>query len=71
MAYGHLPTQLRTKLDERSKRYIFIGYDEKAKSYKLYNLGTCKVVVSRDVQVNEENEWNLEDSKESSSGSTM
>jgi len=70
MAYGHVPTQLITKLDDRSKRYIFISYDEEAKAYKLYNPGTCKVLVSQDVQVNEESEWNWEDSKERSLGST-
>ena len=35
VAYAHVPDQRRTKLEEKSKRYIFIGYDEKTKGYKL------------------------------------
>ena len=27
IAYGHVPTQQRTKLEDRSKKYVFIGYD--------------------------------------------
>jgi len=70
MGYGHVPVQLRTKLDDRSKRYVFISYNQEAKAYLLYNPGTSKVLVSQDVQVDEDNEWNWEDSKEMSSGST-
>jgi len=70
MAYGHVPAQPRIKLDDRSKRYAFIGYDEEAKAYKLYNPTIGKVLVSRDVQVDEKNEWNWKDSKERSSRST-
>ena len=31
VAYAHIPDQRRTKLEDKSKRYIFIGYDEKTK----------------------------------------
>jgi hypothetical protein len=58
VAYAHIPDQKRTKLDDKSKKLIFIRYDEKSKAYNLYNLFTKKIHVSCDVQVNEENMWN-------------
>jgi len=56
VAYAHILDQLRTKLEEKSKRYIFFGYDEKTKAYKLLNSISKKVMVSRDVQINEASE---------------
>ena len=38
------------------KKCIFIGYNEESKAYKLYNLLTKKLVVSRDV-FNEAEAW--------------
>jgi hypothetical protein len=29
--------QIRTKLDDKSKKMIFVGYNQKSKWYKLYN----------------------------------
>jgi hypothetical protein len=54
VAYAHIPDQKRTKLDDKSKKLIFIGYDEKSKAYNLYDPLTKKLHVSCDVQVNEE-----------------
>lgn len=51
VAYAHIPDQKRTKLDDKSKKLIFIGYDEKSKAYNLYDPITKKVHVSGDVQV--------------------
>ena len=42
---------------DKSKRYIFIGYDEKTKGYKLLDAIRKKVMVSRDVRINEVSEW--------------
>ena len=59
VAYAHVPVQQRTKLEDRSKKLVFIGYDEKNKRlYKLFNPVTNKVLVSQDVVIDEENEWN-------------
>ena len=57
VAYAHLSNQQRTKLEDKSKRYIFIRYDEKTKGYKLLDLISKTVIVSRDVRVNEASEW--------------
>jgi hypothetical protein len=37
------------KLDDHGEKYIFIGYSETSKTYKIYNPITNKFVVSRDV----------------------
>ncbi|KAG6516650.1 hypothetical protein ZIOFF_027119 [Zingiber officinale] len=58
IAYGQVPSQHRTKLEDRSKKYIFIGYDEKSKAYKLFDPVNKKVVVSRDVHMEESMAWN-------------
>ncbi|WVY91926.1 hypothetical protein V8G54_037440 [Vigna mungo] len=57
VAYGQVPSQHRTKLEDRSKKYIFIGYDKNSKAYKLFDPINKKVVVSRDVHVEETKEW--------------
>ena len=50
--------QRRTKLDDRSTKYIFIGYDSRAKAYKLFDPLSKKIHVSRDVEFKEEDSWN-------------
>ncbi|GJY66091.1 retrovirus-related pol polyprotein from transposon TNT 1-94 [Tanacetum coccineum] len=57
IAYVHVPSQRRSKLDDRSKKHVFVGYDKQSKGYKLYNPVTRKVVVSRDVEFEEEGSW--------------
>ena len=64
VAYAHVPDQRRMKLEDKSKRYVFIGYDEKTKGYKLLDLISKKVMVSRDVQINEASEWDWNNSSE-------
>ena len=46
IAYAHVPDQERSKLDDKSKKYVFIGYDPSSKGYKLYNSSTRKVIIS-------------------------
>ena len=57
VAYAHVPDQRRTKLDDKSKKLVLIGYDEKSKAYKLYDPLEKKIVASRDVEINEEAGW--------------
>ena len=56
-AYAHVLDQERSKLDDKSKKYVFINYDPSFKGYKLCNPSTGKVIVSRDVEFNEEGTW--------------
>ncbi|KAJ7978961.1 Retrovirus-related Pol polyprotein from transposon TNT 1-94 [Quillaja saponaria] len=57
IAYAHVPDQERSKLDDRSVKYVFIGYDSNSKGYKLYNPRNGKIIVSRDVEFNEDETW--------------
>ncbi|GKA63760.1 retrovirus-related pol polyprotein from transposon TNT 1-94 [Tanacetum coccineum] len=57
IVYVHILSQRRSKLDDRSKKNVFVGYDKQSKGYKLYNPVTRKVVVSRDVDFDEEGSW--------------
>ena len=57
IGYTHILDQERSKLDHKSKRYIFIGYDSSSKGYKLYNPNSSKIVISRDVEFDEEDFW--------------
>ena len=50
IAYVHIPSELRKKLDDRSEKCIFTGYNETSKSYRLYNPISKKLILSRDVK---------------------
>jgi transposase InsO family protein len=54
VAYAHIPDQKRVKLDDKSLKLIFVGYDERSKAYKLFDPTNKMMHISRDVQVNEE-----------------
>ncbi|KAF7144486.1 hypothetical protein RHSIM_Rhsim04G0171900 [Rhododendron simsii] len=64
IAYAQVPEQKRSKLDDRSEKYVFIGYDSRSKGYKLYNPSNGKVISSRDVVFDEEGTWNWETQEE-------
>ncbi|KAA0048679.1 copia-type polyprotein [Cucumis melo var. makuwa] len=64
MAYAHIPDQKRSKLDDKSEKYVFVGYNASSKGYKLYNPVTKKTIISRDVVFDEEESWNWNDEPE-------
>ena len=53
ICYIHVHDAKRTKLEETAKPGIFIGYSNVVKAYRVYNLKTKKVQVSRDVRIDE------------------
>ena len=57
VAYAHVPQEMRIKLDERSEKCVFVGYNEESKEYRLYNLVTKKYVINKDVEFKEEEAW--------------
>ncbi|KAM1823768.1 hypothetical protein FF1_025765 [Malus domestica] len=59
IAHVHVPDERRAKLDDKSEKFIFIGYDSNSKGYKLYNPNNGKTVISRDVTFDEEEEWDF------------
>ena len=54
IAYVHVPDKKRSKLDDKGKKLVFIGYDMNSKGYKLYNPSNRKTIISRDVEFDEE-----------------
>lgn len=48
-AYAHIPDEKRSKLDPKSKKYIFVGYCEDSKAYRLFDPMTYNIIKSRDV----------------------
>ncbi|KAL4387685.1 hypothetical protein GQ457_09G013510 [Hibiscus cannabinus] len=53
----------RSKLDAKDERGIFLGYDSQAKGYRIFNLDTEKIMISRDVEFNEDASWNWDEEK--------
>ena len=58
IAHVHVPDERRTKLDDKSESFIFIGYDANSKGYKLYNPSNKRIVINRDVTF-DEGEWDF------------
>lgn len=56
IAYALVKTYSR-KFDERSAKYIFVGYSSQSKAFKLYNPISGKITISRDVVFNEDATW--------------
>ncbi|KAH9697695.1 hypothetical protein KPL71_023716 [Citrus sinensis] len=56
IAHVHVPDKSRAKLDDKSEKFIFIGYDNNPKGYKLYNPNNGKIMINRDVVFDEEEE---------------
>ena len=48
---------LRTKLDDKSVKCVFIGYATQSKAYRLYNPLTGKIIVNRNVVFDEDAGW--------------
>ncbi|MCO5608265.1 hypothetical protein L7F22_062471 [Adiantum nelumboides] len=57
IAYVHVPDELRTKLELKAEKCVFIGYSVEQKGYKCYNPITRQVRVSRDVVFDEMETW--------------
>eukprot|EP00253_Pinus_taeda_P003210 PITA_03210 len=52
-AYALVPKHQRSKLDPKSKRYIFVGYGDGTKGYRLWDPTTHKIIINIDVKFNE------------------
>jgi hypothetical protein len=64
IAYVHVLDELRTKLDPKAEKCVFIRYSLEEKGYKCYNPVTREMRVSKDVVFDEMNNWyaNVKDS---------
>jgi hypothetical protein len=48
-AFAHVPDEKRIKLEFKSMPYVFLGYCEGTKAYRLMCVETNRIVKSRDV----------------------
>uniref|UniRef100_A0AAV1TCE5 Retroviral polymerase SH3-like domain-containing protein n=1 Tax=Peronospora matthiolae TaxID=2874970 RepID=A0AAV1TCE5_9STRA len=51
--YAHIDDDKRTKLEPKSYRCMFLGYEENTEGYRVFNLERSKVVISRSVKLDE------------------
>ncbi|CAA0841273.1 cysteine-rich RLK (RECEPTOR-like protein kinase) 8 [Striga hermonthica] len=63
ICYVHIPKEKRHKLEEKSEKGIFLGYASQSKGYRIYSLKTGKLIISRDVEFEENAAWNWEKEK--------
>lgn len=56
--YIHVPAVKRGKLDDKAEIGIFLGYAAQSKGYRVYKVEAKKVVVCRDVKIDEDAYWN-------------
>ncbi|MCO5579260.1 hypothetical protein L7F22_033114 [Adiantum nelumboides] len=49
LAFTHVPDEKRKKLDDKSRKCIFVGYSDVSKAYKLYDPIKKESFISRDV----------------------
>ena len=57
ICYVHVRDELRTKLDAKAKKCIFLGYSLEHKGYKCYNPMTRKLRISHDVVFDQLASW--------------
>ena len=54
VAYAHIPSQLRKKLDPKSIRTIVVGYSPFSRAYRLWCPSKRRILISRDVSFAED-----------------
>jgi hypothetical protein len=52
-AYALISKDQRSKLDPRSKKYVFVGYGDGFKGYRQWDPTTHKLIIRRDVLIDE------------------
>ena len=63
ICYAQVLAQKRTKLHEKSQKCVFLGYSDVTKGYRLVDVKTNKLIISRDAIFDEKITWNWEDKK--------
>ena len=51
---------VRVEMDDKAEMGIFLGYAASSKGYRVYNLKTKQIVISRDIDVDENAYWDWE-----------
>ena len=53
-----VPSEKRGKLDKRGEVGVLMGYREVTKGYRIFNMETQKLLINRDVVIDEISKWN-------------
>jgi hypothetical protein len=61
--FTYVPQIKRDKLDKKAEPGIFIGYSSTSKAYRVFQPNTRKILISRDVQFMENEQWNWNDAE--------
>ena len=54
LCYLHVPKELRSKLDSKTKPCFFLGYDVQSKAYRVFDPHHQKIHISRDIIFDED-----------------
>ncbi|KAG6481290.1 hypothetical protein ZIOFF_057886 [Zingiber officinale] len=57
ICHVHVPEKKRTKLDEKSKIGILVGYCSGIRGYRVFDPVGGKIIISRDIIFEEDKEW--------------
>ncbi|KAI5340825.1 hypothetical protein L3X38_020099 [Prunus dulcis] len=57
VCFCHVPSQLRSLLEDAAEKCIFVGYGKCERGYRVYNLQTNNVTTSRSVIFDENSLW--------------
>ena len=71
IAYTHIPSESRKKLDDRSEKCIFTRYSGTSKAYRFYNPISKKLILSRDVKFLENQFWNESENQQLDSQNSL
>ncbi|KAB2605945.1 retrovirus-related Pol polyprotein from transposon TNT 1-94 [Pyrus ussuriensis x Pyrus communis] len=66
LCYVHVPIELRQKLDAKSTKGVFVGYETCEKGYRVLDPISKKLILSRDVVFDEEASWNWKENPQQS-----
>ena len=63
VCFAHVPQVKRDKLDKKAIPGVFVGYSLISKAYKVYQPQTGKMIITRDVHFNEDEQWDWKNSQ--------
>ena len=49
LAFRHFPRENRKKLDSKSSKCLFLGYDTNSKAYRAYDAHKQKIIITKDL----------------------
>lgn len=58
-----MPQTKRDKLDKKAEAGVFVGYNTVSKAYRVFQLHTRKILISRDVHFMEDEQWNWKEAE--------